>query len=234
MAAPLKDHLEAWGGHGEPPLQIRAKMSESKDMLENVLWLGGSPCAGKSSISEILAQRFDLDVYHVDEDFEKHLQDLETTHQPALAKWRATSWNERWMQPIDDLVQNVIDCYQEHFALILKDILTMPKHRPLLIEGTALLPRQVAEVTPSRNHAMWIIPSADFQREHYRNREWARAVVEQCDNPELAFHNWMERDVRFAEWVQTEVRALGLQLLRVDGSQTIEENAGAIAAHFQL
>ena len=200
-------------------------MSESEDKLKNVFWLGGSPCAGKSSISEILARCFDLDVYHVDEAFETHMQSLVPAHQPALAKWCASSWNERWMQSIDSLVQNVIACYQEHFALILKDILTMPKHQPLLIEGTALLPRQVASLSPKKNHAMWVIAAADFQREHYRKRKWARGIVEQCDDPELAFDNWMERDVRFAEWIQAEVKALGFQLLKVDGSQTIEEIA---------
>ena len=58
--------------------------------------------------------------------------------------------------------------------------------------------------------------------------------MEQCDNPDLAFYNWMERDIRFAEWIQAEVNVLGLELLKVDGSQTIEESAEAIAAHFQL
>lgn len=60
----------------------------------NVFWLGGSPCSGKSSISEILADRFDLDVYHVDEAFKTHAQRLDPVHQPTLAKWRESSWNE--------------------------------------------------------------------------------------------------------------------------------------------
>ena len=199
-----------------------------------MFWLGGSPCAGKTSISEILARRFDLDVYHVDEAFEIQMQNLEPAHQPALTKWRRSSWNERWMQSIDRLVQNVIACYQEHFDLILKDILTMPKDKLLLIEGTALLPRQAASFAPNKNCATWVVATAEFQPEHYWKREWARAIVEQCDNPDQAFYNWMERDVRFAEWVQVEVNALGLQLLMVDGSLTIKETAEAIAVQFQL
>jgi len=47
-------------------------MSETENRLSNVFWLGGSPCSGKSSISEILPQRFNLDVYHVDEAFAAH------------------------------------------------------------------------------------------------------------------------------------------------------------------
>src|ERR1700674_6046136 len=109
----------------------------------NVFWLGGSPCAGKSSISEILASRFGLDVYHVDEAFETHLQRVDPVRQPALMKWRESSWNERWMQPIENLVQDVIACYQEHFALVYEDILKMSKEKFLIVEGAALLPRQV-------------------------------------------------------------------------------------------
>jgi 2-phosphoglycerate kinase len=209
-------------------------MSESEDRLENVFWLGGSPCAGKSSISEILADRFDLDVYHVDEAFENHVQGLDPARQPALAKWCASSWDQRWMRPIDKLVRDVIACYREHFALIWEDILAMPKQKFLLIEGTALLPRQVASVLPKTSHALWVIPSDDFQREHYSKRQWVRGILEQCNNPEAAFGNWMERDAMFAEWVEAEASALNLQLLKVVGNRTIEENAEAVAAHFQL
>lgn len=138
------------------------------------------------------------------------------------------------MQPTDKLVQDAIACYREHFALIREDILSLPGRRPLLVEGTALLPRQVAGISPKKNHAIWVVPTASFQRECYARREWARAIAEQCGEPEVAFHNWMERDVRFAEWVEAEVTALDLQLLKVDGLRTIEENAEAVAAHFRL
>ena len=199
-----------------------------------VFWLGGSPCAGKSSISEILASRFGLDVYHVDEAFDFHLQQIDAARQPALMKWQHSSWNQRWMQPIDDLVQDVIGCYGEHFGLVYEDILKMPGENNLLVEGSALLPQQVESVLLQREQAIWLIPSAEFQRAHYSEREWARNIAAQCTNPDLAFHNWMERDVRFAEWVEAEVTALNLALLRVDGKRTLEENAESVAAHFQL
>ena len=209
-------------------------MPETEDMLKNVFWLGGSPCAGKSSISEILASRFDVDVYHVDEAFETHVEGLNPTQQPALARWVASSWNQRWMQPVDCLVEDVIGCYREHFDLVRQDILTRPRRKSLLVEGASLLPRQVTTMTPNRSQAIWIIPTADFQREHYSQREWARKIVEQCNDPEVAFQNWMERDIRFAEWIEAEVSALDLQLLRIDGSRTIAAHAEEVADHFQL
>src|SRR5882672_9844363 len=122
-----------------------------------VFWLGGPPCAGKSSISEILAKHFGLDVYHVDEAFDLHLQRIDAARQPALMKWRRSSWNQRWMQPVDDLLQDVIACYQEHFDLFNEDILKMPVENNLLVEGSALLPREVANVLAQREQAIWLI-----------------------------------------------------------------------------
>jgi 2-phosphoglycerate kinase len=209
-------------------------MSETEDRLSNVFWLGGSPCSGKSSISEILSDRFDLDVYHADEVFETHQQDLKPAQQPTLTKWLASSCNERWMQPLDRLVEDAIACYREHFDLIINDIAARPSGKSPLVEGTALLPREVARILSKRSEAVWIIPTSNFQREHYSKREWARTIVEQCDNPEKAFHNWMERDIRFAEWITAEVSVLNLELLKVDGSRTIAENAEEVARHFQL
>ena len=209
-------------------------MSDSERWLEGVLWLGGSPCSGKSSISEIIASRFSLDVYRVDEAFESHAQRFDPLRHPALTKWSKSSWNQRWMQPVESLVQEVIACYREHFTLVLEDILSLPNRKSLLVEGTALLPAQVASVLSRQRRAIWLIPSADFQRAHYSRRDWVPGILAQCSKPEEAFHNWMERDMRFARWIEAEASATHLSLLRVDGNRTIEQNAEAVARHFQL
>jgi hypothetical protein len=204
------------------------------DKLEKVFWLGGSPCAGKSSISEILSRDFALDVYHVDDAFESHAARFDIARHPTLMKWEASGWDERWMQPTGALLRDAIGCYREHFSLILDDILSAPARRPLLVEGTALIPREVASLMPSMRHAIWVVPTAAFQREQYARREWVGEVLAQCSNPASAFQNWMERDEEFANWIRAEVSDLNLALLEVDGRRTIEENASEVAEHFQL
>ena len=170
---------------------------------------------------------------HVDEAFERHAQNFDPIRHPTLTKWLASSCNQRWMQPVASLVRDAIGCYQEHFTMILEEVLSLPE-RPLLVEGTALLPRAVACALSHRSHAIWVIPTTDFQRVHYAERDWAQGVLAQCSDPEAAFHNWMERDSRFAKWIEAEATALDLALLEVDGHRTIEENAEAVARHFQL
>ncbi len=202
--------------------------------MENVLWLGGSPCAGKSSISRILESNFDINVYRVDAAFETHRTQFSQPLHPALCNWESSTWNQRWMQPIDKLVRDAIKIYQEHFTLIIEDVRAFPKDKPLLVEGTALLPQEVSRVLLKRNDAIWLIPTPDFQKENYSQREWIYEILKQCDNQEEAFHNWMERDVAFAEFVINEARRLNLEWLLIDERKTIEENAMIIAKHFQF
>jgi 2-phosphoglycerate kinase len=209
-------------------------MSEPVDRLNKVFWIGGAPCAGKTSISEILAARFDLDVYHVDEAFEIHTRGISPERQPNLTKWLSSAWDERWMQPIDRLVEDVTACYREHFDLIRQDILARSDSRALLIEGTALLPEEVTKIIPDKTKAIWVVPTSDFQKQHYSKRDWVRGILAQCENPEEAFRNWMERDARFAAWIEAEVKRLGLRSLKIDGGRAMTENAAEVARHFQL
>jgi hypothetical protein len=202
------------------------------EALDGVFWLGGSPCAGKSTVAAVLASRFGLDVYHVDEAFERHTRGLDPSRQPALARWCAASANERWLRPVDDLVVEAIACYREHFASIAADVSARTGRRPLLVEGTALLPAEVSGVVTSGARALWLVASPDFQRRHYRQRAWAWGVVASSDDPERAFGNWMERDVRFAAWVAAEADALGLGRITVDGGRTVDEVADEVAARF--
>lgn len=202
--------------------------------MENVFWLGGSPCAGKSSVSQILENSFDINVYRVDVAFEKHREKFDKSLHPTLHNWEKSSWNQRWMKPVDKLLSDVIKCYREHFSLIIEDVLGFPKDKPLLVEGTALLPQEVFKILSKRNNAIWMIPTADFQREKYSQRKWIYEILKQCDNKETAFQNWMERDTTFANFVIKEAERFDLEWLLVDGNRTIEQNAAIVANHFHF
>jgi shikimate kinase len=59
--------------------------------MRSVLWLGGPPCAGKSSVARLLAERFALDVVHVDDTIDACIAQLDPERHPALTGWMALS-----------------------------------------------------------------------------------------------------------------------------------------------
>jgi 2-phosphoglycerate kinase len=211
-------------------------LPDPRQDLAHVLWMGGSPCSGKSSIAEMLAHRHELQIYHVDEAFsERHRKRLVPAQHPTLYKWHTTPWDELWMQPQERLLAEAIAAYGEHFGMILEDLLSMPRSTTVLAEGTALLPDPVSSLQPDRRRALWIVPSEEFQRNHYPNRgHWVQAVLSQCEDPGQALQNWMDRDVAFARWATDRAKELGMALLQVDGTRSIVENAAWVTRHFRL
>jgi hypothetical protein len=199
----------------------------------NTYWLGGSPCSGKSSMTTLLAERYDLRVYSVDASLGQHVPHLTPACQPLLYKWHNTPWNDLWMQPPDVLLAEVIGAYTEHCSLVMDDIAALPADRPLLVEGTCLLPACVMPHLASPRHGLWVVPSEAFQRMQYPRRgAWVQGILQQCADPDAALRNWMDRDVAFAAWVADEAKAHGLAVMDVDGSRTIAQGADDVAAHF--
>jgi 2-phosphoglycerate kinase len=203
--------------------------------LAHVLWMGGSPCSGKSSIAQVLASEYGLHTYHCDEAFTEHQQQITAHRQPMLHKWTHTAWTELWMQSPKVLVDEAIACYQEHFQLVVKDLLALPHSDPILAEGTCLLPDSVDPLLSSKEQAIWIVPTEAFQKAHYRDRgDWVEAILSECTDPELAFQNWMDRDATFARWLLRRTNELGLRTRLVDGTRTITQNARLVAGFLRL
>lgn len=219
----------------QPPVD----RAELRRRLAHVRWIGGAPCAGKSSIVTLLAERYKLAVYRCDEHFAAHTQRGEPSRQPTLHRLSAMSWDEIWMQLVATQVENQFRLYHEEFGMIVEDLLALPRSpagsRPLLVEGTALLPECVAALLEQPERAVWIVPTATFQQTHYRERgAWVQDVLNQCVDPDEAWRRWMERDLRFADSIAQDAAARGLSVLWTDGSRSIEASAALVATQLRI
>jgi hypothetical protein len=144
------------------------------------------------------------------------------------------TWDEVWMRPLDTLVTRELAFYREEFELLIEDLLTMPRSTPIIAEGAALLPECVAPLLSHPTQAIWIVPTEEFQLKEYARREWVENILNQCCDPQQAWQNWMGRDAGFARAVAEDAKGRGLHVIEVDGSQSIEEHAKMVAAHFGL
>lgn len=205
-----------------------------KQALSRVFWMGGSPCAGKSSIAEMLAEKYGLRVYHCDDAFERHRQSATEADQPVLRRLSKLSWDEIWMRPVEVQVESEFQIYREEFGMIVDDLLQLPQSPPILAEGSALLPECVVPLLSDPHHAVWIVPTPAFQLEHYSRRDWIHAILAECENPTQAFSNWMNRDIAFAAQVAQAATANGMKVISIDGSRPIDEIAGEVAKYYRL
>jgi hypothetical protein len=202
--------------------------------LDHIYWIGGSACAGKSSITDILAQLHKLHVYRCDDAFYEHEKIITQSKQPIFYKLTHLTSDELWLRPVDRQITEEIAMYREEFPLILEDLLILPTTQPIIVEGNALLPEQVCQFISDPRRAIWIVPTAEFQHHHYTRRDWAHNIVATCSDPEQAFQNWMQRDIGFAGVITNHATKQGMRVLLVDGKHSLAENIASVKQHFQL
>jgi adenylate kinase family enzyme len=202
--------------------------------LDHVIWIGGSPCAGKSSLAAALASRYGMTVYGCDDHVERHVREADPDSAPTLIRLSQLDCDGLWMRPIDQQVREEIAFYNDELPLILRDLAAMPANRPVIAEGAALMPRPLHGMGIPPDRAIWVVPTPAFQRAHYAQRDWRHDVLRACTDPDRAWENWMSRDEGFAAHVAAEAPRLGYRVITVDGSHTIDEIQAEVEAHFGL
>jgi 2-phosphoglycerate kinase len=208
--------------------------SQLRSRLSHVLWLGGSPCSGKSSIATILGQSYGLQVYSCDDAYVDHLKRATPSKHPVMSRAAGKTWDEVWMHPVEYLVNRELAFYREEFEMVVEDLLALPDSPPILAEGAALLPDCVSVLLNNLYQAIWVVPTEEFQRAQYARRDWVKDILNQCRYPQQAWENWMGRDAEFARAVAVSAKERGLSVLDVDVSSSLAENAEIVSRHLGL
>jgi hypothetical protein len=107
--------------------------------LSHVLWIGGGPESGKSSIARELARRFELQLYAVDEH--------EAAHEPRMPFF-----------VVDGSVEALLTNSRHRFRLVLEDLAALPPSPAAIVEGAQLFPTSVAAVLREPDHALFLLP----------------------------------------------------------------------------
>jgi 2-phosphoglycerate kinase len=194
-------------------------------------WLGGSACAGKTSIARLLAAEHGLTLYSCDDHFEEHRRRADPVRHPHFHRLMDAPMEELWARPVAVQAAELLRFYQDELDLVLEDLQRLPG--PVLVEGVGLLPERIAAVCPDTRCALWLISTPEFRRQAYLQRgPLVRKLLSRCRDPEEAFIRWMERDDRIAGRLATDARRCGLSVLKVNGRQTVEETARRVAERF--
>ena len=187
--------------------------------------IGGSPCSGKSTIASLLARQYQLLHIKLDDLVEEMMSQASADSQPICLL--------RQDRNPEEMADEEWRFYEEIFPYV-KSYLIKNQDRPLLVEGAGLLPHLVKELECPASSYLCLTPTADFQKKHYKQREWVPYVLEGTTNPEQAFKNWMQRDILFAQMVRKEAVLLGYPSLITDGSQSENQTAEEVARLLKL
>lgn len=195
--------------------------------------MGGGSGAGKTTVAGLLAERFGLQLYSSDARIPIHSARLSAPKAPLLDRFRRMSMDERWVQRDPETMYQTFPWFHgEGFDLLIEDLRNLSKDRVVLAEGFRLLPHLVQAHLSEPRHAVWLLPTPNFRRAVFTNREPAAAFWSRTTNPQQALANLLERDRIFNDAVADDAAGQGLRTLQVDGTRTVEEMAEALATAF--
>lgn len=196
--------------------------------FEDRVWIGGSPCSGKTTVSDILSRRLNLPCYHSDQHFERHASMVPGTTLSEVIGW---SFDKIFLRPVEEMLKTFIQVGHDEFPLILNDI-RAGDHR--IIEGCALLPESLARLDIDPTHCVFVIPFEAFQRRAYKEREWVTPLLSRSRQPELAWENWRQRDALYSSYIREQATLFGYSVVDVDGERRLEKVADLIQTLLNL
>jgi adenylate kinase family enzyme len=207
--------------------------------LRHVLWVAGSPCAGKSTISHTLARVYVFVGYHLDAMARNHFTRRIASGDVDAQAFLQKSMDERWIQPsVEELAQETIASWTADFRLTLEDLLALPSETFLFAEGN-FFPACVAPYLSDPHQAIWLVPTDDFCEQARRQKQAALAerqrrhdMYDEGSDPEQRLRKLIARDRLLARYVSEQAQELGLMVIEVDGSRSAEAMTELVERHF--
>ncbi|MFE2846679.1 hypothetical protein ACFXKS_24590 [Streptomyces scopuliridis] len=189
---------------------------EDQPPLPHVLWIGGPPAAGKTTVARLIARRHGLRWYNADAHTWEHRDRAIAAGHPAAIRFEALSRAERWSVPEAELI--AMSLHHERGRMIVDDLRALPPAPLTIAEGTPITPAVVATIPGGPAASVWLQPSAEVQRARLRERGLSAG-------PRTLYRSLVGE-------IEAEVAEYGARRLVIDGDSGVEETVEAIEKIF--
>lgn len=131
--------------------------------MSKIYFVGGSPCAGKSTICEIISKKYNLYYYKFDDYLDDYMKLAAKNNKPLCKKNIAMNAEQIWMREPLIQSQEEFGIYEEIFKNLINDLKKIKCDKDIITEGCAYIPRLVKQLGISNNRYLSIIPTKNFK-----------------------------------------------------------------------
>lgn len=175
-----------------------------------MLWIGGPPGSGKTTIATRLARRHGLRWYNADTRTWAHRDRALREGNEAAQRW------EQWRHTMDPTIPSAemfaMSLHRERGPMVVDDVRALPPTPLTVAEGSTVSAALVA--APGRS--VWLIPTPELQERRLQERDGSA----------------LELYILLSGEIEREAREHDAPILMVDRSETIDETVAAVEALF--
>jgi hypothetical protein len=174
-------------------------------------------------------------VYHYDALDVRHHNRL-AERSAEYAAFLSQTMDKRWVYPApEDLASRACQAFQDRFSFMIEDLttLSLPEGMLIIAEGYGLTPRLVSPLLTKPEQLVCLFPTNEFKAASMRRRGKGQFGGKVSD-PQRAADSLRRLDRLIADRLRSEAQSLGVDVIEIDGSISIDDPATAIGLRFGL
>ncbi len=205
-----------------------------KDALKNVLFISGTACGGKTTMSRLLAEKHGFYLYDMDQQYERHRAIAQPEYQPEMC-YHMQDFHQQWTRPTEEQARWNMASLAEESEMVLIDLIRLGE-RQRVVADVIYSPVYASNLLDYHQMIFLTVDRREI-RKTYFNRPEKRSFYEFVKKQPLAetyFENIFLGLERTNDLEQAAMRASGFLVHQRASADTPESVLTLLEDHFQL
>ncbi len=205
----------------------------------NIYWVIGGACTGKSTICRAIAESKGIKLYDMDEHiFGRYLDRYSAERHPASKAWFSAENPLAWVLSLSEDEFDALNrtANAEYLDLLADDLAKTDPQRPVLIDGGVTHPAIIAQAIPPENLFGLEIPTAAAAKiwETSPVRADMKQWIYALPKPEEMWIKFLAFDQLISQTIGRECRESHIKTFLRNNSTSVAELARIVAHHFGI
>lgn len=206
-----------------------------KAQLQNVLWIGGAAYGGKTTITDMLADRHGLQAYHSEDLFQKHKELASPEDHPAMhAPFHGWEWF--FNRPLEEYIRAIEDSGREQFGMVVLDLVRISADSRVVAD-TFFLDPELASGLTDNDRSVFLYADEETIRKGFFERADKQDLCQVLDtlaDPVRTREHCLDVTCALSARRQEAAEAAGVKVLLRDGRTDLQDTLRSAEIHFGL